>query len=104
MAIGTATAFTLTSSTARDTPDLCYGYNAFWTHCLTCISLDTPGFEVETLMNLRVASAGLKISAVPSFEAERFYGQSNLNAVLDGGRVLRTIIKECVRTQGALRR
>jgi hypothetical protein len=80
--------------------DLCYGYNAFWTHCLPCISLDMPGFEVETLMNLRVGSAGLKVAEVPSFEAERIHGQSNLNTFRDGGRVLRTIIKEWVRTQG----
>jgi hypothetical protein len=81
--------------------DLCYGYNAFWTSCLPCISLDVAGFEVETLMNLRVISAGLKVSEVPSFEAERIHGHSNLNAVRDGSRVLRTIVKERVRTQGA---
>jgi hypothetical protein len=81
--------------------DLCYGYNAFWTHCLPCISLDMPGFEVETLMNLRVGSAGLKVAEVPSFEAQRIHGQSNLNTFRDGGRVLRTIVREWVRTQGS---
>ncbi len=79
--------------------DLCYGYNAFWIHCLPCISLDVPGFEVETLMNLRIVSAGLKISEVPSYEAKRIHGVSNLNAVRDGSRVLQTIIKEWGRTQ-----
>lgn len=74
--------------------DLCYGYNAFWTRCLPFISLDTPGFEVETLINLRVADAGLRISEVPSFEAERISGQSNLNTFRDGFRVLRTIVAE----------
>lgn len=74
--------------------DLCYGYNAFWTHCLPYIALDVPGFEVETLMNLRVAKAGLKVTEVPSFEAKRLYGHSKLSTFRDGFRVLRTILGE----------
>ena len=58
--------------------DLCYGYNAFWARCLPFISLDAPGFEVETLINLRVAGAGMKITEVPSYEENRLSGQSNL--------------------------
>ncbi|MEK6277640.1 MAG: glycosyltransferase family 2 protein [Actinomycetota bacterium] len=74
--------------------DLCYGYNAFWTRCLPFISLDAPGFEVETLINLRIASAGMEISEVPSYEAERSSGQSNLRTFPDGVRVFRTIVRE----------
>jgi Glycosyl transferase family 2 len=74
--------------------DLCYGYNAFWTHCLPYIALDVPGFEVETLMNLRVANAGLKVTEVPSFEAKRLHGQTHLSTFRDGFRVLRTILGE----------
>ena len=48
--------------------DLCYGYNAFWARCLPFISLDVPGFEVETLINLRVAGAGMNVVEVPSYE------------------------------------
>ena len=58
--------------------DLCYGYNAFWVRCLPFISLDVPGFEVETLINLRIAGAGMKIAEVPSYEKERISGASNL--------------------------
>ncbi len=71
--------------------DLCYGYNAFWARCLPYIDIDCDGFEVETLMNVRVAKAGLVIHEVPSFERERVFGESNLSAVRDGLRVLRTI-------------
>ncbi len=46
--------------------DLCYGYNAFWRHCLDKIELDCTGFEVETLMNIRVVKAGLKVQEIPS--------------------------------------
>ncbi|MEE4025408.1 glycosyltransferase family 2 protein [Gordonia sp. PKS22-38] len=83
--------------------DLCYGYNAFWRHCLPSIGLPSPalaepqwgdGFEVETLMNIRVAQAGLRIVEVASYERDRIHGESNLNAVTDGIRVLRTIFDE----------
>lgn len=74
--------------------DLCYGYNAFWARCLPFIALDVPGFEVETLINLRIASAGMKITEVPSYEEERISGVSNLKTFRDGFRVLRTILSE----------
>ncbi|MCP3822561.1 glycosyltransferase family 2 protein [Streptomyces sp. A3M-1-3] len=80
--------------------DLCYGYNAFWRHCLDKISLDCTGFEVETLMNIRVVKAGLRVQEIPSHEYLRIHGVSNLRAVRDGLRVLKVILKE----QGTRRR
>jgi hypothetical protein len=77
--------------------DLCYGYNAFWARCLPFISLDVPGFEVETLVNLRVVAAGLRITEVPSFEESRMHGRSNLKTFRDGARVLNTIVREARR-------
>jgi hypothetical protein len=77
--------------------DLCYGYNAFWARCLPFISLDVPGFEVETLINLRIAGAGMKITEVPSYEENRISGQSNLRTFRDGFRVLGTILGEARR-------
>lgn len=74
--------------------DLCYGYNAFWKHCLDRITLDCTGFEIETLMNIRVVKAGLRVQEVPSHEYNRIHGVSNLSAVRDGLRVLRVILKE----------
>jgi glycosyltransferase involved in cell wall biosynthesis len=74
--------------------DLCYGYNAFWRHCLPAMHVTCDGFEVETLINVRIARAGLVTVEVPSHESERLHGTSNLNAVRDGLRVLRTIVRE----------
>jgi glycosyltransferase involved in cell wall biosynthesis len=83
--------------------DLCYGYNAFSRHCMDAMRLpstldDAPqwgdGFEIETLINVRVAASGLKIAEVCSFEKSRIHGASNLNALSDGLRVLRTIRRE----------
>jgi len=85
--------------------DLCYGYNAFWRDVLPHLSIPATrapqaqwgdGFEIETLINCRVAMAGLQIHEVPSVELSRIHGESNLNAVRDGLRVLRTILVERV--------
>jgi glycosyltransferase involved in cell wall biosynthesis len=81
--------------------DLCYGYNAFWRHCLPHLSVTCNGFEVETLMNIRAAVAGLVVTEVASVEHERLYGESKLNTLRDGLRVLRTIVRERVR-RGAI--
>jgi glycosyltransferase involved in cell wall biosynthesis len=74
--------------------DLCYGYNAFWRHCFEQVQLDCDGFEIEALINIRMHQAGLRIAEVPSFEYHRIHGTSNLNALRDGLRVLRTILRE----------
>ena len=57
------------------------------------------GFEIETLINCRFAGAGLTITEVPSVERERLHGQSNLHAVSDGLRVLRTLRTERARVR-----
>jgi glycosyltransferase involved in cell wall biosynthesis len=88
--------------------DLCYGYNAFWRHVLDClelpdVALESPaggdklwgdGFEIETLITVRAARHRLRVSEVASVEARRLHGVSNLNAISDGIRVMRTIIRE----------
>ena len=88
--------------------DLCYGYNAFWADILPSLDLPQPepiaadmqwgdGFEIETLINCRVAVARLDVAEVPSVELQRIFGESNLNATKDGLRVLKTLITERVR-------
>lgn len=78
--------------------DLCYGYNAFWAFHLEALNLDCDGFEIETLLNIRARKAGLHVVEVPSHERARLHGVSNLNAVRDGWRVLRTIARERFRS------
>jgi glycosyltransferase involved in cell wall biosynthesis len=84
--------------------DLCYGYNAFWADILPVLDLpplDTraavlwgDGFEIETLLNCRVAVAGLAVAEVPSVERPRIFGMTNLRTFADGARVLRTLLAE----------
>jgi peptidoglycan hydrolase-like protein with peptidoglycan-binding domain len=81
--------------------DLCYGYNAAWRRCLPELGIDCKGFEVETLMNIRLAKLGFPVAEVPSFEAMRIAGESKLDAARDGWRVLRTIVDEWLSTQTA---
>src|SRR5437660_3318664 len=64
--------------------DLCYGYNAFWKHCLNYVEIDCDGFEVETLINLRVHKANLTIAEAPSIEHPLIHGESKLNTFRDG--------------------
>jgi glycosyltransferase involved in cell wall biosynthesis len=74
--------------------DLCYGYNAFWRRCLDILDLDGDGFEIETMLNIRVLRAGLRIVEVPSFESRRMVGVGRLRTIPDGWRVLKTILQE----------
>jgi len=88
--------------------DLCYGYNALWAYLIPVLDLPPvhaagasaddmqwgDGFEIETLINIRVAHAGARIAEVGSTEKPRLHGVSNLNAFSDGFRVLRTILAE----------
>jgi glycosyltransferase involved in cell wall biosynthesis len=91
----------------RHYSDLCYGYNVFWRDCLPVLGLDstTPpppdgtkfwgdGFEVETLIHVRVAQAGLRVAEVPSHEYPRIHGMSKLSATRDGLRIARTLLAE----------
>lgn len=99
--------------------DLCYGFNVFWRRIIPALDLAATapsettstnrklwgdGFEVETLINIRAARAGLLVTEVPSYEHARIHGVSNLSAFSDGMRVLRTIFSERPSFRGLSRR
>src|SRR5215472_16754963 len=93
--------------------DLCYGFNVFWQRYVPVLDLDITsppspkadgllwgdGFEIETLIHMRVAEGGLRVCEVPSFEHPRIHGTSNLDAFSDGLRVLTTILVERCRAR-----
>lgn len=88
--------------------DLCYGLNIFWRRYVPVLGLDATsssspngdgrlwgdGFEIETLIHIRIAKARLVVAEIPSFEYPRIHGVSNLSALSDGVRVLWTILTE----------
>ena len=75
--------------------DLCYGYVAFWSNHRAALRLNCDGFEIETMLSIRAIKNKLNIFEVPSFESNRIHGPSNLHAIPDGWRVLKTILREC---------
>lgn len=83
--------------------DLCYGFNAFWADQLPVLCLPDPaaelpqvgdGFEIEAMIIGRFAIAKAIIIEVPSYEYDRYHGETNLNAIRDGFRVLWTILRD----------
>lgn len=73
--------------------DLCYGFCAFHRRYLDVLSLSAPGFEIEAEMVVHAMQGGLRVAEVPSLEMPRRSGKSNLHAVRDGVRVLRTVLR-----------
>ena len=69
----------------------------FWAKCIEVLGLEPEiragacpgdyiwgdGFEIETLINMRIAAAGLAGSEVASYEHARIHGVSNLDAFTD---------------------
>jgi len=75
--------------------DLCYGYHAFWRHCLDNLDLSQfDGFEIDSALYLQAVRNKLRLVEVPSFEGYRFYGFGKLQTIPDGIRVLKTILRE----------
>ncbi|WP_406276289.1 glycosyltransferase family 2 protein [Streptomyces sp. NBC_00191] len=74
--------------------DLCYGFCAFRRSFLDQLDLHAAGFEIEAEMIVHALRSGLRIAEVPSLELPRRSGRSNLHAISDGRRVLRTLLSE----------
>jgi hypothetical protein len=83
------------------------GFIVFWQKHLSVLGLDATtspaedgghrrgnGLEIETLISIRAAKAGLSVVEVPSLERSRLYGVSDLGALTDGLRVLRMVIRQ----------
>jgi len=74
-----------------------YGFKGMWADCLDSIRIDTDGFEVELLIDIRAHRAGLRTVGIPCFETHRIHGSSNLSAPRDGLRCLSIILRERMR-------
>ncbi len=76
--------------------DLCYGYRAFKREALEKLNCISNGFEIETEQSVLMRKKSVKVKEVPSFEARRRYGNSNLNSIRDGCRILNVIFKNYI--------
>lgn len=79
--------------------DMCYGYRAFKRDAIKKMCCKSDGFEIETEQSILMIKAGLKIKEVPSFEAERKHGKSNLRTFRDGWRIFSIIIREYLKNE-----
>lgn len=73
--------------------ELCYGYMALRRTSVPAMGLASDGFEIETEIVVNSLRRGLRITEVPSREAQRLNGVSHLHPVRDGMRVLSTILR-----------
>ncbi len=88
--------------------DLWYGYNAFWARCLPALELDPcqhrrgrqswgDGFEIDAIINARMARAGMCITEVPSSDAPRPDGGARRHTWRQGARMLAALVVERLR-------
>lgn len=93
--------------------DACYGYGAFTRQCIQALNLPPAhvpgarygdGLEIQTMIDARVVLSQFAIVEVPSCEYLRRSGESNLNTLRDGLRVLSTILRERLEGARLLRR
>lgn len=72
--------------------ELCYGFMGLRRSAVRELELGGDGFEIETEIVVRAVRAGHKVVEVPSYEYPRRSGESNLSAVRDGLRIVRTLL------------
>ena len=91
--------------------DLGFGYNAYWRVLLPVLDLPDPdartprrgtrlwgeGPEIEPLINIRMATQGLRVVEVASVGYPRIYGDREHHPVRDGARAFRTAAGEYLR-------
>jgi dolichol-phosphate mannosyltransferase len=68
------------------------GFKAFRAATLQRVNLRADRFDIEVDLLLRVLRAGGRVVEVPVRRAARQHGQSRLNSLLDGARILRRIV------------
>jgi glycosyltransferase involved in cell wall biosynthesis len=74
--------------------DLTFGFNAYWRRALRNPECLADGFQFEIQAAVRAGKAGLRTSEVPTYEDARVGGQSKLNAMSDGWKILKLIVGE----------
>jgi glycosyltransferase involved in cell wall biosynthesis len=70
--------------------DVSFGYSAFWADVVTALDLPEEAQELDTLMNLRAAAAGMDIHEIPSIELAEIVAPARPAY----GRVLRAALRE----------
>jgi glycosyltransferase involved in cell wall biosynthesis len=77
--------------------DLTYGYNAVWARHKHALATEIDGWANEIITNIRVATCGLKVVEVASFEHARVAGQAKLRLLPAAAVILTAIVGEWLR-------
>ena len=77
-----------------DFSDLSFGYYAFWRSALERIVLDHDGVELDALLALRAARAGLLVAEIQCGESPRLDSQRTVRPLRDRLRLFRAIVAE----------
>jgi glycosyltransferase involved in cell wall biosynthesis len=68
------------------------GYRAMKSEILKRLRLYSGGYEIESEMLLKIAQKGFRIEEVPISFEQRTYGRSRLDPVVDGFKILLSIV------------
>lgn len=68
------------------------GLRIFDRRVLRSIDLISKGYKIESELTAKMIGLGYKVSEIPINCRPRVYGKSNLNSILDGIKILKTII------------
>lgn len=88
--------FTLLTNIVHGThiTDSLYLYTAITKKGFAKLKLNSPGFEFCTEILVKAHNAGLRFAEIPAIERKRYHGNSKVNALMDGLKILKTIFKK----------
>lgn len=85
--------FLIRRLTNRKFTDTQCGFRAFKKACLSKLTLESFGYEIETEMIVKLAQQNIPFCEIPVSSRITYFRKSNINRFLDGFRILLTIFK-----------
>jgi glycosyltransferase involved in cell wall biosynthesis len=83
--------------TRADVSDSQSGYRVMKSAVLRNMSLKSGGYEIESEMLVKTARQGFRVREVPISFEQRTYGTSRLDPMVDGFKILLSIVSACMR-------
>lgn len=74
--------------------DILYTFAAFKKDIFDKINLESPGFELCVELPVKAHKAGFKFGQVPCIERKRMAGETKVNELIDGYKILKAILKK----------
>ncbi len=73
------------------------GYRAMKREVLSCQTLKSGGYEIESEMLVKTVKAGFRVAEVPIRFEQRTYGRSGVDPLVDGSKILLSILTAILR-------